>query len=72
MMNTNVGYLKIASCFMHLVPFDLSFKLTLTMVFLFFLKHAAVTDLDASTSFFGVYDGHGGKFFYFCPCYFAY
>ncbi|XP_022851108.1 probable protein phosphatase 2C 60 [Olea europaea var. sylvestris] len=23
--------------------------------------HAAVTDLDASTSFFGVYDGHGGK-----------
>ncbi|KAM3379501.1 putative protein phosphatase 2C 60 [Capsicum galapagoense] len=24
-------------------------------------KHAAITDLDASTSFFGVYDGHGGK-----------
>ncbi|XP_059288268.1 probable protein phosphatase 2C 60 isoform X1 [Lycium ferocissimum] len=23
--------------------------------------HAAITDLDASTSFFGVYDGHGGK-----------
>lgn len=23
--------------------------------------HAACTDLDASTSFFGVYDGHGGK-----------
>ncbi|CAA3025349.1 probable phosphatase 2C 60 [Olea europaea subsp. europaea] len=23
--------------------------------------HAALTDLDASTSFFGVYDGHGGK-----------
>ncbi|CAA2999538.1 G-type lectin S-receptor-like serine threonine-kinase SD3-1 [Olea europaea subsp. europaea] len=31
------------------------------MVLLFFLKHAALTDLDASTSFFGVYDGHGGK-----------
>ncbi|XP_039005202.1 probable protein phosphatase 2C 60 [Hibiscus syriacus] len=24
-------------------------------------KHAAYPDLDASTSFFGVYDGHGGK-----------
>ncbi|KAJ6372105.1 hypothetical protein OIU77_002430 [Salix suchowensis] len=23
--------------------------------------HAAITDLDATTSFFGVYDGHGGK-----------
>ncbi|XP_071917867.1 probable protein phosphatase 2C 60 isoform X2 [Coffea arabica] len=23
--------------------------------------HAAITDLDANTSFFGVYDGHGGK-----------
>ncbi|KAJ8538816.1 hypothetical protein K7X08_030112 [Anisodus acutangulus] len=23
--------------------------------------HAAITDFDASTSFFGVYDGHGGK-----------
>ncbi|KAL9248507.1 putative protein phosphatase 2C 60 [Drosera capensis] len=23
--------------------------------------HAALTDMDASTSFFGVYDGHGGK-----------
>ncbi|KDP33503.1 hypothetical protein JCGZ_07074 [Jatropha curcas] len=23
--------------------------------------HAALTDLDATTSFFGVYDGHGGK-----------
>ncbi|KAL3329712.1 hypothetical protein AABB24_033859 [Solanum stoloniferum] len=23
--------------------------------------HAAITDLDSSTSFFGVYDGHGGK-----------
>ncbi|PIA45893.1 hypothetical protein AQUCO_01600264v1 [Aquilegia coerulea] len=23
--------------------------------------HAAITDLDESTSFFGVYDGHGGK-----------
>ncbi|KAJ6420905.1 hypothetical protein OIU84_028312 [Salix udensis] len=25
------------------------------------LQHAAITDLDATTSFFGVYDGHGGK-----------
>ncbi|KAL2544672.1 putative protein phosphatase 2C 60 [Forsythia ovata] len=24
-------------------------------------RHAALTNLDASTSFFGVYDGHGGK-----------
>uniref|UniRef100_A0A6N2KHS1 protein-serine/threonine phosphatase n=1 Tax=Salix viminalis TaxID=40686 RepID=A0A6N2KHS1_SALVM len=24
-------------------------------------SHAAITDLDATTSFFGVYDGHGGK-----------
>ncbi|XP_022869232.1 probable protein phosphatase 2C 60 isoform X2 [Olea europaea var. sylvestris] len=24
--------------------------------------HAAIPDLDASTSFFGVYDGHGGNF----------
>ncbi|CAA3002863.1 probable phosphatase 2C 60 [Olea europaea subsp. europaea] len=31
------------------------------MVLLFFLKHAALTDLDVSASFFGVYDGHGGK-----------
>ncbi|KAE9452138.1 hypothetical protein C3L33_15952, partial [Rhododendron williamsianum] len=28
---------------------------------LFELPHAACTDLDDSTSFFGVYDGHGGK-----------
>ncbi|CAH2041061.1 unnamed protein product [Thlaspi arvense] len=24
-------------------------------------EHAAYLDLDASTAFFGVYDGHGGK-----------
>ncbi|KDO55351.1 hypothetical protein CISIN_1g034361mg [Citrus sinensis] len=24
--------------------------------------HAAYPDLDSSTSFFGVYDGHGGKY----------
>lgn len=35
------------------------------MFFSFFgrviLQHAAFTNLDDSTSFFGVYDGHGGK-----------
>jgi len=25
------------------------------------LQHAALPDLDDCTSFFGVYDGHGGK-----------
>lgn len=25
------------------------------------MQHAAYPDLDDSTSFFGVYDGHGGK-----------
>lgn len=25
------------------------------------LQHAAYPNLDASTAFFGVYDGHGGK-----------
>lgn len=29
---------------------------------LIFFQHAAFPDLDASTSFFGVYDGHGGEF----------
>lgn len=28
----------------------------------FYLQHAALPDLDDCTSFFGVYDGHGGKF----------
>lgn len=27
---------------------------------LILLQHAALPDLDSSTSFFGVYDGHGG------------
>ena len=27
---------------------------------LFMLQHAAYPDLDGSTSYFGVYDGHGG------------
>lgn len=29
------------------------------------LQHAALPDLDDCTSFFGVYDGHGGKCFLF-------
>ena len=28
---------------------------------LWFLQHAAYPDLDSLTSYFGVYDGHGGK-----------
>lgn len=47
------------SCF--IVSLNLPCDLTFSVLIKDTIQHAALLDLDDSTAFFGVYDGHGGK-----------
>ncbi|MFS7999241.1 putative PPM-type phosphatase, divalent cation binding, PPM-type phosphatase domain superfamily [Helianthus anomalus] len=43
------------------VSLDAFMLLVFRLDFWFCIVHVAAADLDPTTSFFGVYDGHGGK-----------
>ena len=41
---------------------DVQYSLKANLPLIYNLQHAALPQLDERTSFFGVFDGHGGKY----------